>query len=326
VPVRPFEWSDPTTLDEALVQLGPASLAKAGGVDLADRLKERLDHPSRIVNLRRVPGLDHLRERDGGLELGPMVTLARLAEDRAVRARFPALADAALRAATPNVRSAATLGGNLLQRPRCWYFRQEAFPCRRKGGDTCFAQEGRNQYHAVFENDVCAIVHPSDAAIALVAYGARVQLASRRGRRELPLEEIYVLPREDVTREHRLARDELLVAIHVPAPPVGARSSYVKQGERDSADWPLASAAALLEMAGRTCRRASVVLGAAAPIPWRARGAEAALAGKPVNADTTRAAAREALRGASPLAENGYKVPLLEAVVRRTLLAAAGVA
>ena len=324
--IRAIEWSDPATLEEALVQLGPAALPKAGGVDLADRLKERLDRPSRIVNLRRIPGLDRVREREGVLELGPMVTLARLAEDRGVRARFPALAEAALHAATPNVRNAATLGGNLLQRPRCWYFRQEAFPCRRKGGDTCFAQEGRNQYHAVFENDVCAIVHPSDAAVALVAYGARAELASRRGRREVALEELYVLPKEDVTREHRLAPDELLVAIRVPAPAPGARSAYVKQGERDSADWPLASAAALVELAGGTCRRASIVLGAAAPIPWRARGAEAALAGKAVNAETAAAAAREALRGATPLAENGYKVPLLEAVVRRTLAAAAGLA
>ena len=321
-----IEWSDPATLEEALVQIGPKALVKAGGVDLVDRLKERLDAPSRIVNLRRVPGLDRIRERDGFVELGPMATLARLADDPIVQRRLPALADAALRAATPNVRNAATLGGNLLQRPRCWYFRQEAFPCRRKGGDTCFAQEGRNVYHAVFENDLCAIVHPSDTATALVAYGARAEIASRRGRREVPLEELYVLPREDVTREHRLAPDELVVAIHVPAPAPGARSAYVKQGERDSADWPLAAAAVLLEMAGATCRRASIVLGAAAPIPWRARAAEGALAGKALNGETAAAAARSALEGATPLAENGYKVPLLEVVVRRAILAAGGVA
>jgi xanthine dehydrogenase YagS FAD-binding subunit len=324
--MRPFEWSDPATLDEALVQLGPKALAKAGGIDVADRLKERLDAPSRVVNLRRVPGLDRLREKEGVVELGAMVTLSRLAEDHLVRARLPALAEAALRAATPNVRNAATLGGNLLQRPRCWYFRQEAFPCRRKGGDTCFAQEGRNEYHAVFENDVCAIVHPSDAATALVAYGARAEIASRRGRREAPLEALYVLPKEDVTREHRLAPDELLVAIHVPAPVPGARSAYVKQGERDSADWPLASAAVVLELAGGTCRRASIVLGAAAPVPWRARAAEAALAGKAVTAESAAGAAKAALEGASPLAENGYKVPLLQAMVRRAILAAASVA
>jgi xanthine dehydrogenase YagS FAD-binding subunit len=321
-----FEWSDPATLDEALVQLGPKALPKAGGVDLMDRLKERLDEPARLVNLRRIPGLDAVREKDGLLELGAMVTLARLAEDRAVREKLPALADAASRAATPNVRNAATLGGNLLQRPRCWYFRQEAFPCRRKGGDTCFAQDGRNQYHAVFENSVCAIVHPSDAATALVAYGARAEIASRRGRRQALLEELFVLPGEDVTREHRLAPDELLVAIHVPAPAAGARSAYLKQGERDSADWPLASAAAVLEVAGGTCRRASVVLGAAAPVPWRAKAAEAALVGKPLGPEAFAAAAKAAVQGASPLAENGYKVPLLEAVVRRTLAAAAGVA
>ena len=321
-----FAWIEPTTLDDALAEIGPGALVKAGGLDVMDRLKERLDAPARLVNLRRVPGLDGVHEREGGLSIGPLVTLSRLAEDARVRARFPALAEAALRAATPNVRNVATLGGNLLQRPRCWYFRQEAFPCRRKGGADCFAIPGRNAYHAVFENDGCAIVHPSDAATALVALGALAEIASRRGRRVVAIEDLFVLPREDVRREHRLAADELLIEIRLPAPAPGARSAYLKQGERDSADWPLAAAAVVLELSGGACRRASVVLGAAAPVPWRAAGSERVLAGAPIDARRAAEAGRAAVEGATPLSENRYKLQLLEVLVRRAVLKATGVA
>ena len=322
-----FEWSEPTTLEDAIAALArPGALAKAGGVDVMDRLKERLDAPARLVSLRRLPGLDGVREEGGELVLGPLLSLARLAEDPLVRARLPALADTALRAATPNVRNQATLGGNVLQRPRCWYFRQEAFPCLRKGGDTCFAIQGRNAYHAVLANDVCAIVHPSDAATALVAYGARAEIAGPGGRRTAPLEELFVLPDEDPTREHRLAAGELLTALRVPVPGAGVRSAYVKIGERDSADWPLASAAVALEPDGGTCRRASVVLGAAAPVPWRAREAERTLVGRRVDAGAADDAARAALARARPLSENGYRIPILMAAVRRAIRSAAGIA
>lgn len=321
----PFEWTDPVTVEEAIAQLSASARPKAGGVDLVDLMKERIAAPSRLVNLRAIPGLDAATDLEGGgLALGPLLTLARLAEHARVRASYPALADAALRAATPAVRNMATLGGNLLQRPRCWYFRQEAFPCRRKGGDTCFALEGRNAYHAVFQNDLCAIVHPSDTATALVAYGAELELQGPAGRRTVPLESVFVLPDEDITREHRLAPDELVVGVRLPAPARGARSAYLKQGERDSADWPLASAAVVLELDGRVCRRASIVLGAAAPVPWRARAAEAALAGKRLDGPAAAQAARAAVAGARPLAENGYKVRLLEVITRRAITAAAG--
>ncbi|HUK65839.1 MAG TPA: FAD binding domain-containing protein [Anaeromyxobacteraceae bacterium] len=319
-----FEWLDPESVAEALKEIGPSALPKAGGIDLMDRLKEGLEAPTRIVNLRRIRGLDHVRDTGAQMEIGALVTLAHLAADPVVRSRLPALAEAALRAATPNVRNVATVGGNLLQRPRCWYFRREAFPCLRKGGDTCFAQDGRNAYHAVFENDVCAVVHPSDTAVALVAYGARAAVAGQDGTREVLLEELFVPTHEDVTREHRLGEDELLVALHVPAPGEHARSAYLKLGERDSADWPLASAAVVLEVAGDVCRRASVVLGAAAAVPWRAREAEAVLMGGRFDTGRVADAAAAAVKGATPLRENGYKVKLLEVITRRALLAAGG--
>ena len=317
-----FEWSEPTSVEEALAELGTKALPKAGGIDLMDRLKERLDAPTRIVNLRRIRGLAGARSSGPTIEIGPLTTLAHIAEDPLLRSRLPALAEAALRAATPNVRSAATLGGNLLQRPRCWYFRRDAFLCLRKGGDTCFAQEGRSAYHAVFKNDVCAVVHPSDTAVALVAYDARAVVAGRAGNRELLLEDLFVPPQDDVMREHRLAPDELLVGVRVPIPGERVRSAYMKLGERDSADWPLASAAVVLELADGVCGRASVVLGAAAAVPWRSRAAEVALVGKRIDAACAEAAARAAVQGATPLRENGYKVQLLEVLARRTLLMA----
>jgi xanthine dehydrogenase YagS FAD-binding subunit len=323
--MRSFEWCEPSSLEEAFADLSPAgALAKAGGVDLVDRLKERIDAPTRLVNLRRVAGLDFVRvAADGALELGPLVTVARVAEDAAIRARWPALAAAAGQVATPNVRNAATLAGNVLQRPRCWYFRKEEFRCARRGGDTCFAQQGRNAYHAVLGNDLCAMIHPSDLAVPLVAHGATVELATRSGRRVASLESLFVAPAEDITREHRLVPGELAVAIRVPAAPRG-RAHFVKLRERESSDWPLASAAAVLALDGGRCASASIVLGAAAPVPWRAKAAEAALVGRQVDAGAIAEAARAAVAGARPLAENAYKVQLLEVAVRRALLGEGG--
>jgi xanthine dehydrogenase YagS FAD-binding subunit len=219
----------------------------------------------------------------------------------------------------------ATVGGNLLQRPRCWYFRSDQFHCLRKGGDRCYAQDGENEFHAIFDNQVCSIVHPSAAACALTALGAKVQVRGRKGVREVALDDFFVRPEQDVTREHSLAPDELLTEIRVPAPAATTRSAYTKVGQKESFDWPLAEVAVVLDRRGETVNRASIVLGAAAPVPWRASEAEKALVGNRVDQQTARAAASAAVRGATPLSENAYKIPMFEAVVRRTILAAAGV-
>jgi xanthine dehydrogenase YagS FAD-binding subunit len=324
--VNRFEWTNARTVAEAVSQLGGTAAVKAGGIDLVDRLKENLDAPSRLVNIRSIAGLDSIREEAGkGLSIGPLVTLASLDASQAVRARYTALADAAGHAATPQIRNVATAGGNLLQRPRCWYFRQEEFHCRKKGGEHCFAQEGENQYHAIFGNDVCAIVHPSALATPLVALGARVVLVGKKGRREVELEKFFVTPEEDVYRENSIDPDELITEIRVPQLPARARSVYLKQGEKESFDWPVADVAVIMSLgAGGRCERASIVLGAAAPVPLRAAQAEAALAGRVVNEESARAAARAAVLGATPLSENGYKLPIFKALVRRAVLQAAG--
>jgi len=322
-----FEWANARTIGEAVAQLDGdgRAVVKAGGIDLIDRLKEGLDAPKRIVNLRTIGGLDYVREdtQAGLLRIGPLVTLAALDEHKLVRGRYTAIADAAGHAATPQIRNMATIGGNLLQRPRCWYLRQAEFNCRKKGGERCFAIEGENQYHAVFGNNLCAIVHPSATATALLALGARLSLTGPKGTRTVALEDFFVTPDVDVRRENSIGADELITEIQVPAPTSGARSVYLKQGEKESFDWPIAEVAVLLDCARDRCERASIVMGAAAPVPLRARGAESALAGRAINEETARAAAREAVKGATPLSENAYKLPIFEALVRRAILRAA---
>lgn len=326
-----FEWVDATRVESALARLQGGAAIKAGGIDLLDLMKERVATPPRVVHIRNVPNLDTVSgDAATGLKLGPLVTLARLASDPLVRSLAPALAEAAGHAATPQVRNVATLGGNLLQRPRCWYFRADASeqePCRKRGGDACFAIEGQHQTHAVFGNGTCAIVHPSSTAVPLVALGASVELTGSKGARTVLLEEFFTPPEEDPTRENSLAPGELITAVLVPAWATSPkmRSAYAKHAEKESFDWPLADVAVVLLLdPGGVCKKASVVLGAAAPVPWRAREAEAALTGKKVDDEGARAAARAALSGATPLPGNAYKLPVFEVIVRRALLAAAG--
>jgi xanthine dehydrogenase YagS FAD-binding subunit len=335
--MNPFEWTNASSVEQALALVaggggsgvagppgGDKPVIKAGGVDLLDLLKEHLIAPPRLVNIRTIRGLDFLTDDEqDGLRIGPLVTLARLDAEATVRARYPALADAAGKAATPQIRNMATVGGNLLQRPRCWYFRNETFHCKKKGGTTCYAQNGENQYHAVFDNDTCAIVHPSAVATALVAYGGTLELTSPNGKREVKAEEFFTLPDVDVHRENSLAADEILTEIRLPAPAAGTRSVYIKQGEKESHDWPIAEVVVVMETEGGQCKRASVVLGAASPVPRRAKEAEAALQGKAVDENTAREAAKAALAEALPLEHNQYKLPLFEAVIRRAIVMAA---
>ena len=303
-----------------------AVILKAGGIDLLDLMKEGLLQPGRVVNLRGVPELGRIVEgADGSLRIGAMVTLAQLAAHPLVRARYGAVAQAAGQAASPQIRQVATIGGNLLQRPRCWYFRSLHHHCSRKGGEACFAFAGENQYHAIFAHKGCAIVHPSTAATALVAFNARVELVSAQGaRRAVALETFFLTPDRDIARENDLKPGEILTGVSLPPSRRGIRSAHLRQGELDSFDWPIADVAAVIDIdSDGICRRASVVLGAAAPVPYRVKGAESALTGKRISEDTARSAALAAVAGATPLSRNAYKLPVFEALVRRTILSAA---
>jgi xanthine dehydrogenase YagS FAD-binding subunit len=322
--MRPFALVRATSVDEVLAELGPGVAVHAGGVDLIDRMKEGLDAPTRLVSLRGVRALSGIRAEAAGLVVGATVTLAELAESRPVREQFPALAAACAHAATPQIRNMATIGGNLAQRPRCWYFRSADFRCRKKGGSVCFAHDGESQLHAIMGNGVCAAVPASSVATALVAYGATVTLQAKKGTRELTVESFFTAPDQDPTRETVLAADELVTAVKLPAQPAGTRAAYTKQTEKESFDWPLADVAVVLQLRAGSCVRAAVVLGAAAPVPWRARTAEAILGGRVIDEHAAAAAANAALHGATPLAKNGYKLPLFRVAIRRTILAAAG--
>jgi xanthine dehydrogenase YagS FAD-binding subunit len=342
--MKSFAWIEPDDLTAALsAGAQPGALYKAGGVDVLDRLKEHLDEPRALVNLRRLSGLDFLRDDgSGGLKIGPLITLAALADDRRVKVNAPALADAAAAAATPQIRNLATLGGNIAQRPRCWYFRKEEFHCRRKGGSECFAiggagspgvasraaqqggaSGGQNELHAIFDNDLCAIVHPSATATALSALLAKLVLKGPEGERVLPIDEFFVSPKTDVLRETVLKPGELITEVRVPG---GRRSGYVKLMEKQSFDWPLAEAAVSFRNEAGEMREVRVVLGAAAPVPWRAVAAEKMLEGRRLDETLAAEAAKAALEGAKPLQHNGYKLPLLEVAVRRALFVAGGAA
>lgn len=340
--MQPFEWlnakseadaagSGATTVASAMIApIGgrtskDATVVKAGGIDLLDLMKEGLLQPRRIVNLRAAPELDRVVEQnDGSVRIGSMVTLAILASHPTIVQRYTALAEVAGNSASPQIRNVATLGGNLLQRPRCWYFRSAHHHCARKGGEVCFAFGGDNRYHAIFDHDGCAIVHPSTSATALVALGASVELIQLDGSRRLvPLEEFFLLPATDITRENDLKPGEILSAVVLPKQSPGAKSVHLKQGEKDSFDWPVADVAVLLDRdAAGICTKASIVLGSAAPVPHRAKAAEAILTGKPIQEPIARAAAQSAIAGAAPLTKNAYKLPIFETLVRRAILAA----
>jgi len=338
--MKPFAFSHAASLQDAArgadlvceamlapLNAQPATLivVKAGGVDLLDLMKEGLVTPSALVSLRDTAGLGSIDKRpDGGLRIGAMVTLARVAADPEIRARYPALAAAAGDSASAEIRNLATLGGNLLQRPRCWYFRASADRCLRKGGGHCFAIEGENQLHAIFDNRFCAIVHPSTSATALVALGATLDLVDDSGAsRNVALEAFFVGPDKDVQRENDLRAGEILTAIVLPSAQ-GLKTAHLKIAQKESFDWPLVDVAVALEIGGDgVCRRASIVLGAVAPTPHRARAAEAALVGKHIDEASATEAARAALTGATPLSKNAYKLALVETLTRRALLQAA---
>lgn len=296
----------------------------AGGMDLLDLMKERVYTPDRLVNIKRVEALKFKKMDGDVLKLGPLVTLAEIAADEDIRRDYTALALAAGKAATPQVRAVATLGGNLCQRPRCWYLRSEDFPCLRKGGDRCFAKDGENRFHAIFtEGEPCVIVHPSATGVALLALDASLTIAGADGDREVKLSDFFLTSSENLRRENILKADEIITAVSIPASARAMRSHYIKLREKQSYDWPLADVAVAAEMDGASVKSCRIVLGSAAPVPRRATEAEAAVTGHAIDEALAAQAGELAVKGAKPLSQNEYKVNLYKVVVKRALLALA---
>jgi xanthine dehydrogenase YagS FAD-binding subunit len=322
--VQPRSWEDAAARLAAAKEKKISSEVKGAGTELLDRMKEYNLATDLVVDLRRLTAHSSIqRKSSGGVSIGALVTLSSIAD--ALKSDFPALADACLGAATPQIRNAATLAGNLCQRPRCWYFRSSEFQCLKKGGAECLAKSGENEFHAVFGNDTCAIVHPSAAGVALVALGARIETLAAGGGRTLAAADFFVRPEVDIFAENALRPGELVVEIHVDRPD-GLRSAYRKIKQKQAFDWPLADAAVAWREDAGVAKDVRIVLGSAAPVPWRAKAAEALVEGKRIDTSLARRAAQAALEGVTPLGKNAYKLPMVTAVVRRTLLASAGIA
>ncbi len=318
--LSPFAYVRPASLDEALRHLRvDGARVSAGASDLLGCLRDGVFECSTMVSIAGLNELKGVTELpDGGLRIGALTRIADVARHPMITERYPVLARAASEVASPQLRHQGTIGGNLCQRPRCWYFRGE-FHCLRKGGSTCFALAGENQYHCVLGGARCYIVHPSDTAPALLALEARVRIAGLDGTRTVPMDEFYLLPSADVLREAALDPGEIVTEILLPPAPAGLRSSYRKVRARRSWDFALAGVALALQFDGGRVRSGRVVLSGAAPVPWRAREAEAAIAGRSLNAATCREAAIAAMREARPLKRNGYKVPLLTGLIEEEL-------
>jgi xanthine dehydrogenase YagS FAD-binding subunit len=290
-----------------------------GGSDLLGMVKDRIVAPDVLIHLRAIKGLDQVTAANGVVSIGGLITLDTLSHHPLILRDYAVLAEAAGSVATPQIRNAGTLAGNVCQRPWCWYFRN-GFPCFKAGGNTCFSITGENQFHAIFGGGPSFIVHPSDTAPALVALGAKFQVVGPKGERTIPAADFFILPKQNAARENALGEDEALASIDLPAARPGTRSTYHKVLDREAWTHAVVSAAVVLQMDKDVCRSAHIVLGGVAPIPWRVAEAERLLTGQRVTPELAAKAAATAVAGATPLAKNAYKVPLTREVVQRTVL------
>lgn len=321
--MRPFRFVEAGSGAEAVRLLregGGAARPIAGGSDLLGELKEGSAAYECLVSLAGIPGLAGIEETEAGITIGALTTVEDLVGHRFRNRGYAVLNEAAQGVATPEIRNVATVGGNLCQRPRCWYYRNALFRCLKKGGPACPAVEGHNKYLAILGAHRCYIVHPSDLAPPLVALNASVQIQGFGGARWLPLAEFFVGPEREMLRENVLADGEIVLAVRVPAPPVGWRGTYLKARERTAGDFPMVSVAAGFSMEDGRARHVRIVLGAVAPVPWHVPAAEAAVGGQAVTPERAAQAAEAALAGAQPLSGNAYKLDVARALLARALL------
>ncbi|HXO21873.1 MAG TPA: xanthine dehydrogenase family protein subunit M [Thermoanaerobaculia bacterium] len=323
--MRAFEYARPATREQAVKLLAAVdSTILAGGSDLLGLMKDSVETPRRLVSVQAIAGLHGIRhDPAAGLSIGALTTVDELAHDPAVQREYPVLARAADHVAGPQIRNVASIGGNLCQRPRCWYFRNGFGLLATRAGRSMVV-EGDNRYHAILGNDGPAyFVHPSTLVPLLVALGATVTLFGPRGERRLPLADLYRIPRREGEREHTLAAGEMVTGVQVP-PLAGRKTWSYEVRQRQTLDWSLATAAVALQMEGDRVAEARVVLGQVAPIPWTAAEAERELAGKRLDAAAAERAADAAVREAKPLSRNRYKIQLTRVAVKRALAAAGG--
>jgi len=319
--VPPFSYLRARSLDEAVRYLSQeGARAHAGGTDLLGCLRERIFDVTTVVS---IAGLRELRgiaaTPAGGLRIGSLTTIAEIARHPVIQSKYRALSAAAGEVASPQLRNQGTIGGNLCQKPRCWYYRGE-FHCLRKGGDQCYAVEGENAYHCIFGGENCFIVHPSDTAPALVALGASVRIAGPKGQRTVAVEDFHISPADDYTQETVLEPAEIVTEVVLPPPAPGLQSSYRKVRARRSWDFALAGVALAVAFNGNRAADCRVVLSGAAPVPWRSAGAEKVIRGKQLTQDRAAQAAEAALENAEPMEQNAYKIPLFRNLIEQQLI------
>ena len=324
--MRPFEYLSPNSRSQAISLLGStwgSSEILAGGTDLLALMKDDILAPKRLINIKDIKDLRGVSSHPDGIRVGALTTLGELADDETVKKNYPALAEALWEAASPQIRNLATLGGNLCQRPRCWYFRNGLGLLPKDEAGKELLSEGENRYHAILGNEGPAkFVSPSTIVPILVAYGAKIRLQGLKGQRELPLEKFYVTPKNEGEREHDLRPNEIVTEVMVPAA-TNVKAAHYEIRQKEAFDWPLALAGVALKMRGSNVESARIVLGYVAPVPWPSPEAEKALAGQPINKETAQKAAAAALASAKPLSHNAYKVKLARVAVTRAIMKAA---
>jgi xanthine dehydrogenase YagS FAD-binding subunit len=315
-----FEYANPSTVQEAVGLLGAKwgqADVLAGGTDLISLMKDELHTPKRVVNIKNIKELEGIQKTAGGLRIGALVTMDELAKNAEVRSEYKSLADAAAGIPSPQIRHMGTVGGDLCQRPRCWYYRQGLGLLAMKDGKS-LVPDGENKYHSIFGDGPAYFVSASSLGPALVALDAKVKLVSAKGAREVPVAKFFVIPKDEGSREIVLQPNEILTEIIVPAG--GMKSATYEVRQREALDWPLVAAAVALKMNGNAVASARIVLGHVAPAPHEAAAAEKALVGKTITAATAEAAGKAAVAGAKPLSQNAYKVTLAKTAVKRALL------
>jgi xanthine dehydrogenase YagS FAD-binding subunit len=322
--MHPFEYASPKTLKEALGLLGNQwgeADVLAGGTDLLNLLKDELHAPKRLVNIKGIAALGGISKTAAGLRIGAIATVDELLGSAAVRTEYPSLAQAARGITSPQIRNMGTVGGDLCQRPRCWYFRMGYGLLAMKDGKS-LVEGGENKYHAIFHDGPAKFVSASSFGPALIALGAKLKLASASGTREVEAAKWFIAPQNEGAREIALLPNEILTEIVVPSA-AGVKNATYEVRQKDALDWPLATASVALKMKGTAVASAMIVLGHVGPTPYVAADAAAAIQGKAVNAETAEAAAAAAVRDARPLSGNAYKVTLAKTAVKRALLLAA---
>ena len=320
--MKNFAYINADSIKSVVSHLGKSSLALAGGTDLLNLLKDYVVDVDSLVNVKDVESLVGIEVGGSGARIGAATKIADLLSHDGLRKSYPALTEALWEIGTPQIRNMGTLGGNLCARPRCWYFRRDGFDCLKRGGPACGALEGDNEFHAIFgTGQKCVMVHPSSAAPALIAYGAKARVSGPSGQREVPIEGFFTLPAANIYAENVLTPSEVLTDIVIP--PNQGKSATYEVRHKESHDWPLALASVVLQLDGNTVSDARICLGAVAPIPWRVKEAEAVLKGKAVTDELAAEAGAKAVGAAKPLSQNNYKVQLTRTAVKRAIIAAA---